>query len=149
MKNKETLEEHYLSIPKPLVDVSRQNLDNNPDLVKQESLVEKMKPIQEQWQKDMEDSLNSKQEIIKESHKWLNDKFNSKGIEVRIIDWSKNEVNNYSPARLIEEYAKWMQERSYSEEDMILAFTEGFNARYKMQDGVESREKFMKQFKKK
>ena len=115
----ETLEEHYLSIPKPLVDASRMKVDNHPDLIKQESLVEKMKPIQEQWQKDMEDSLNSKQEIIKESHKWLNDKFNGKGIEVRIIDWSKNEVNNYSPARLIEEYAKWMQERSYSEEEVL------------------------------
>jgi hypothetical protein len=56
-KQQKTLEEHYLSIPKPLVDVSRQNLDNNPDLVKQESLVEKMKPILEQWQKDMDKSL--------------------------------------------------------------------------------------------
>jgi hypothetical protein len=37
----------------------------------------------------------------------------------------------------------------YSEDDMKFAFTEGFNARYKMQDGVESRERFMKQIKKK
>jgi hypothetical protein len=67
-----------------------------------------------QMQSDLEliQSLQKpKQEIIKESHKWLNDKFNGKGIEVRIIDWSKNEVNNYSPAKLIEEYAKWMQEQ--------------------------------------
>jgi hypothetical protein len=34
----ETLEEHYLSIPKPLVDVSRMKLDNHPD--KQETLEE-------------------------------------------------------------------------------------------------------------
>ena len=44
---------------------------------------------------------------------------------------------------------KWQQERSYSEEDMKVAFTEGFNARYKMQNGTESREKFIQQFKKK
>jgi hypothetical protein len=36
----ETLEEHYLSIPKPLVDVSRMKIDNHPDINKQETLEE-------------------------------------------------------------------------------------------------------------
>jgi hypothetical protein len=39
----ETLEEHYLSIPKPLVDVSRMKLDNHPD--KQETLEDFIKSI--------------------------------------------------------------------------------------------------------
>ena len=49
------------------------------------------------------------------------------------------------------EQAKEMekQQQGYSEEDMKNAFTQGFNARYKMQDGIESREKFIEQFKKK
>ena len=51
--------------------------------------------------------------------------------------------------RLIELGAKWQQERMYSEEDMKNAFTQGFNARYKMLDGTESRDKFMEQFKNK
>jgi len=34
----ETLEEHYLSIPKPLIDVSRMKLDNHPDLFKQRDI---------------------------------------------------------------------------------------------------------------
>ena len=45
--------------------------------------------------------------------------------------------------------AKWQQERSYNEEGMKNAFTQGFNAIYKMLNGVESRNKFMEQFKKK
>jgi hypothetical protein len=36
----EPLEEHYLSIPKPLVDVSRMKIDNHPDINKQETLEE-------------------------------------------------------------------------------------------------------------
>lgn len=48
--------------------------------------------------------------------------------------------------------AKWQAENSntkYTEKDMIDAFTEGFNARYRMEDGVESRHKFIEQIKKK
>ncbi len=49
------------------------------------------------------------------------------------------------------EQAKEMekQQQGYSKEDMKNAFTQGFNARYKMQDGTESREKFIEQFKNK
>jgi hypothetical protein len=48
--------------------------------------------------------------------------------------------------------AKWQEEqdgKKYSEEDLERAFTEGFNSRYRMEDGVESRHKFIEQFKKK
>ena len=37
----------------------------------------------------------------------------------------------------------------YTIEDLERAFTEGFNARYRMEDEVESRHKFIEQFKKK
>ena len=47
------------------------------------------------------------------------------------------------------EGAKWQTKRMYSEEDIRIAFTEGFNARYKMQNGTESLKKFIEQFKKK
>ena len=54
----------------------------------------------------------------------------------------------------LEEYgfyngAKWKAEGMYTIEDLERAFTEGFNARYRMEDGVESRHKFIEQFKKK
>jgi hypothetical protein len=38
----ETLEEHYLSIPKPLVDVSRMKVDNHSDMKNKETLEEAM-----------------------------------------------------------------------------------------------------------
>ena len=79
-----------------------------------------------------------KKEIIKEAHKWLNDKFNGKGIEVRIIDWSKNEVNNYSPVQLIEEYAKYQQEQDknkFSEEE--IRFIKGMISLYWMDNNSE------------
>jgi hypothetical protein len=66
-----------------------------------------------------------KQETLEEAAEWLNKKFNGKGIEVKIINWNKNEVNNYPPSKLLEEYAKWQQERSYSEEDMMFAYEQG------------------------
>jgi len=37
----------------------------------------------------------------------------------------------------------WEDEVIYTEKDMIEAFTEGFNARYKMKGGVEAREIFL------
>jgi hypothetical protein len=37
-KQEETLEEHYLSIPKPLIDVSRMKVDNHPDIDNKETL---------------------------------------------------------------------------------------------------------------
>jgi len=67
--------------------------------------------------------------------------------------WKNNAEEDYlqvpiSVLRYITELENAV-ERSYSEEDMKNAFTQGFNARYKMQDGIESRDKFMEQFKKK
>jgi hypothetical protein len=38
---------------------------------------------------------------------------------------------------------KQQDKNKYSEEDLERAFTEGFNSRYRMEDGVESRHKFM------
>ena len=59
-----------------------------------------------------------KQETFEEAAEWLNKKFNGKGVEIKVIDWNKNETNNYPPSKLLEEYAKWQQERSYSEEEI-------------------------------
>ena len=39
-------------------------MENSKEVFKYNSLVEKMKPFQEQWQKSMEDSLNPKQELL-------------------------------------------------------------------------------------
>ena len=57
-----------------------------------------------------------KQETVEEASEWLNKKFNGKGVEVKIIDWGFNEKYNYPPTKLLEEYSKWQQERSYSDE---------------------------------
>ena len=40
LNKQETLEEHYLSVPKPLVDVSRMKVDNHPDIDNKETLEE-------------------------------------------------------------------------------------------------------------
>lgn len=47
---------------------------------------------------------NLKQTILEESTEWLNKKVNGKGVEVKIIDWGKNERYNYPPTKLLEEY---------------------------------------------
>ena len=64
------------------------------------------------------------QETLEEAAEWLNKKFNGKGVEVKIIDWGKNEMYNYTPTKLLEEYSKWQQERMYSEEEVIKLLTE-------------------------
>jgi hypothetical protein len=46
VNKQETIEEHYLSIPKPLVDVSRMKVDNHPD--KQETLEEALERIRQE-----------------------------------------------------------------------------------------------------
>jgi len=50
-------------------------------------------------------------ETLEEAAEWLNKKFNGKGVEIKVIDWNKNETNNYPPSKLLEEYAKWQQEQ--------------------------------------
>jgi len=70
------------------------------------------------------------------------------------VEWLLKELDINPKATILKdliEQAKEMekQQKGYSEEDMKNAFTQGFNARYKMQDGTESREKFMQQNKKK
>jgi hypothetical protein len=60
----------------------------------------------------------SKQETLEEAAEWLNKKFDGKGVEIKIIDWGKNERYNYPPSSLLEEYAKWQAKRMYSKEDM-------------------------------
>jgi hypothetical protein len=50
---------------------------------------------------------------------------------------------------LFQQAKEMEKQQGYSDEDMKNAFTQGFNARYKMQDGTESREKFIEQLKKK
>jgi RecJ-like exonuclease len=76
--------------------------------------------------------------------KWQQETYNQFTLA---MDDLKSSREGYLKAK--EEYELKQQERRYSEEDMKLSFTEGFNARYKMQDGTESREKFLKKFKKK
>jgi hypothetical protein len=51
--------------------------------------------------------------------------------------------------KLVNFTTKWQEQRRYSEEDIKRAFTEGFNSRYRMENGIESRDKFIEQFKKK
>ena len=63
-------------------------------------------------------ALVYKQETLEEAAEWLNKRFDGKGVEIKVIDWNKNETNNYPPSKLLEEYAKWKQERSYSEEEI-------------------------------
>jgi hypothetical protein len=60
-----------------------------------------------------------KQETLEETAEWLNKKFNGKGVEVKIINWGKNEMYNYNPTKLLEEYSKWKAERICSH-DYIL-----------------------------
>jgi hypothetical protein len=65
-----------------------------------------------------------KQEKLEEAAEWLNKKFDGKGVEIKIIDWGKNERYNYPPSKLLEEYAKWQAERipSIIEEYLETAF---------------------------
>ena len=70
------------------------------------------------------------------------------------VEWLLKELDINPKATILKdliEQAKEMekQQQGYSEEDMKNAFIQGFNARYKMQDGIESLEKFMQQNKKK
>jgi len=58
-------------------------------------------------------------ETLEEAAEWLNKRFDGKGVEIKVIDWNKNETTNYPPSKLLEEYAKWQQERSYSEEEVL------------------------------
>jgi len=94
-----------------------------------------------------------KQETIEEATEWLNKKFNGKGVEIKVIDWNKNETNNYPTSKLLEEYAKWQQERSYSEEDMKKALCDGGNLDYSVltstEVGTKILNKWFEQFKKK
>jgi hypothetical protein len=72
-----------------------------------------------------------------------------------IIEYVGNEMSRddkrlYAMLKAVtDKLISWQAERMYSEEDMRNAFTQGFNARYKMLDGIESREKFLEQFKNK
>jgi hypothetical protein len=59
-----------------------------------------------------------KQETLEEAAEWLNKKFDGKGVEIKIIDWGKNEKYNYPPSILLEEYAKYQSERMYSENEV-------------------------------
>jgi hypothetical protein len=63
---------------------------------------------------------------------------------ITAMGWNYDDTE--SSARMVAEYCA---SKMYSEEDMINAFTQGFNARYKMLDGIESREEFMAKLKKK
>lgn len=68
-----------------------------------------------------------RQETLKEAAEWLNKKFDGKGVEIKIIDWGKNERYNYPPSKLLEEYTKWQSERMYSEEEVELITNEMVN----------------------
>jgi hypothetical protein len=56
--------------------------------------------------------------------------------------------NDAQAIRILEQYGHYKQELIDNEKDIRKAFTEGFNARYKMQNGTESLEKFIEKFKK-
>lgn len=84
------------------------------------------------------------QETLEEAAEWLNKKFNGKGVEVKIIDWGKNEMYNYTPTKLLEEYSKWQQERSYSEEEVLQLLL-----RLQQTESYDNLYDWFKQFKKK
>ena len=73
----ETLKNHYLSRPKPLIDISRIKLDNHPDLHKQETLEEAYNKI------------------------------------YKSIDFTEFDFASFAIG------AKWQQQNSYSEEEVI------------------------------
>ena len=98
---------------------------------KQESFVERMKPLQEQWQQDMDKEL-MKQETLEEAAKRLYPLRNT--FLERFKDLEQ---------KIFIEGAKWQQERSYSEEDLKYAFEQG-----KYYD-MTSFEEWFEQFKKK
>jgi hypothetical protein len=92
-------------------------------------------------------------ETLEEAAEWLNKRFDGKGVEIKVIDWNKNETNNYPTSKLLEEYAKWQQERSYSEEEVydLIHKRDVFWTRYKntySQDYISTKDWF-EQFKKK
>lgn len=88
------------------------------------------------------------EETLEEADEWLNKKFNGKGVEVKIIDWGKNEMYNYTPTKLLEEYSKWQQERSYSEEEVLVILDKFLTAMIKGEK-TGLLEKWFEQFKKK
>lgn len=64
---------------------------------------------------------------LEEAAGWLNKKFNGKGVEVKIIDWGKNEMYNYNPTKLLEEYSKWQEENSKSLSDKWKEYQDWLN----------------------
>ena len=60
-----------------------------------------------------------KQETYEQSVKWLNEKFNGRGIEVQVINWNTDEITCYNPSKLLNEYAEWKKEISYTKEDFF------------------------------
>jgi hypothetical protein len=101
VNKQETIEEHYLSIPKPLVDVSRMKVDNHPDIDNKETL-EEVSPMQELiiLLDKIKKNLTNKNEVIT--------------IQL-IIDTVKNQF--------VDKELKWQQEQDkkmYSELSLFL-----------------------------
>ena len=107
---------------------------------KQESFVERMKPLQEQWQQDMYKEL-MKQETLEEYIER-----ETKGLIEHSLKAAAKAFIRYG--------AKWQQERSYSEEDMKSAFKVGFSIGYgsdvhAIDEKNRTCEEWFKQYKKK
>jgi hypothetical protein len=87
----------------------------------QESFVERMKPLQEQWQQDMDKEL-SKQEndytaLLKPVGTWQE---TLEEAAERITTTKFSPVTNkFTKINIFIEGAKWQQERSYSEEEVV------------------------------
>jgi hypothetical protein len=78
------------------------------------SLMEKLKPLQEQWQRDMLKTLQEpKQETLEEASK----------------EYVNKNYTDYAFKKVLESIfiagAKWQQERMYSEEDLREAYIAG------------------------
>jgi len=78
--------------------------------IKHVSLVEKLKPLQEQWQRDMEKSLNPDKEALQEA---AEKEYPEEGEDSTYCDLGLIQQNAFIAG------ANWQAERMYSEEEVL------------------------------
>jgi hypothetical protein len=120
-KQETTLEEHYLAIPNPLVDVSRMKVDNHPDINNKETL-EEVSPMN-----DLLKDLRETKISAKESIDTIEDEFMRTQINI-FVQKTLDSVIDRIENKLLEIESKWQQEQDknkFSEEDMKQAFLDG------------------------
>ena len=111
---------------------------------RQKSLVEKMKPSQEQWQKDMDNFLNSKQETPEEAAERLTKDFSH--YSVRGGNMDDSDIKGWF-LEALQKGAKWQAEKMYSEEDLHNAFYNGWIYRGENYTFPKAKKEWLEQFK--